>query len=214
MIDIVIQYLEALIVSYGPLGLFLAAITEEIIAPIPSSFVILSGGFAFLGGQPIGVYELAKLSIQVALPIAVGLTLGSLFWYGLARRLGRPILIKVGPYVGLSISEVERVEAWMQKSIADNAVLFISRAIPFMPALAVNLASGILRFPIFQYIYITFLATFLKAVILGFLGWQAGSLYREYSALFQKIEVWVLVFLLICLAVFIWYRRRKMRGQA
>ncbi len=195
--------------AYGSFGLFIAAITEELIAPIPSSFVILTGGFVFLGGQPIGVYEVLKLSIVVALPIAAGLTLGSLFWYGLARRLGRPFIIKIGPYIGLSVLEVEKVETWMHKSIADNTVLFLSRAIPVMPALAVNLASGVLRFPLSQYIPITFLATFFKAVVLGFLGWQAGSLYREYSALFQKIEIWVLVFLLISVVIFIWYRRRK-----
>ena len=46
-----IIYLETILMVYGPLGVFLASIIEEIIAPIPSTLVIMGTSFLILNEQ-------------------------------------------------------------------------------------------------------------------------------------------------------------------
>ena len=48
MFSDLISYLHSLIVSMGALGVFLGVIIEEVIAPIPSSVVIMGAAFLMI----------------------------------------------------------------------------------------------------------------------------------------------------------------------
>ena len=55
MLESAILFIEKIVITHGVWGLFLAGIIEEIIAPIPSSVVIMGGGFIILGGQEVSL---------------------------------------------------------------------------------------------------------------------------------------------------------------
>ena len=209
MISSIVAFLEDIIVAYGAPGLFLAAFIEEVIAPIPSTLVMMTGGFFFLSGSPITGDALFLLLTKVALPIGFGLTLGSFVWYGIPYLFGKPVLERMGPWFGLSWGDVEKLEGIMRNTWVDNAILFIARALPVFPAVAINVFCGLVRFPAWQYLLITFPASVLRAFLVGFFGWQIGSVYEEYAVIVDRLQNLVFIFLLLIVGLFVLYRMWK-----
>ena len=50
MFQTLVQHIEPLIQAYGALGVFLASVTEEMIAPIPSTIVVFTAGLVLTHG--------------------------------------------------------------------------------------------------------------------------------------------------------------------
>jgi membrane protein DedA with SNARE-associated domain len=94
----IILYLENILFVYGPLGVFIASIIEEVIAPIPSTLVIMGTSFIVLKGAVISIDAFLKLFLNIVLPASLGVTIGSLFVYGIAY-------LQVSPFwsVGVNI---------------------------------------------------------------------------------------------------------------
>ncbi|MEX0916872.1 MAG: hypothetical protein WDZ44_02105, partial [Candidatus Spechtbacterales bacterium] len=68
---------------------------------------------------------------------------------------------------------------------------------------------GLLRIDVKKYIIFTFLGTLVRATFLGFIGWQAGSLYTEYSVYIDTLERVGVVAIAIGAVIFFLYRRQK-----
>ncbi|MEK7552271.1 MAG: VTT domain-containing protein [Patescibacteria group bacterium] len=206
MISQLVIFAENLFVTYGAWGVFLASIVEEVIAPIPSSLVIMGAGFSFMDGLPINVSSLGYLMMFVVLPATIGVTIGSLFIYTLAYFAGKPFLKKYGKYVGVSWQSVEETEAKFASKQADSLTLFALRAVPIVPSVVISALSGIMRISILKYIICTFLGTFIRATILGIVGWQAGSLYKIYAEQIDLAENAIIIGLIVIFLAYIGYR--------
>lgn len=201
------QHLADWITHYGALGAFLAAFTEEVIVPIPSALVMLSAGFFILGTQAVSGASLISLFTQVAIPIALGLTLGSLVTYGLAYRFGRPAIERWGKYFYVSWSDVEKLEKYLNRGWADEIVFFSLRLVPVIPSIVINIFSGLTRLPVLKYILLTFFGILIRAYAVSLLGWQIGGAFYKYSQYFNKLEDLGLIILLAIL-VFFWWRKK------
>ncbi|MEK7650301.1 MAG: VTT domain-containing protein [Patescibacteria group bacterium] len=201
------QHLADWITHYGALGAFLAAFTEEVIVPIPSALVMLSAGFFILGAQAISGASLLALLTQVAIPVALGLTLGSLVTYGLAYRLGKPAIERWGRYVGVSWLEIEQLQGRFHRGRADELVFFGLRLVPVIPSVVINIFSGLTRLPVTRYILLTFFGIVVRAYVVSFFGWQIGGAFYKYSQYFNKLEDLGLIILLAIL-VFFWWRKK------
>lgn len=205
MIADLINLITEVILPYGPLGVFIAALLEEVIAPIPSAVVQLASGFFFLSGgiDTVWVYNFVCI---ILIPISLGVSFGSLVVYGLAYSLGKPALIKWGKFFGVSWEEVKQLDTWFESSVADEIGLFILRTIPIIPSVAVSAAYGLVRFNIFKYIVITFMGTLVRAGILAVVGWQVGGVYLRYAEIIGRFESFVLFSGIVCVGLFILYR--------
>lgn len=201
------QHLADWITHYGALGAFLAAFTEEVIVPIPSALVMLSAGFFILGTQAVSGVTLLALFTQVAIPIALGLTLGSLVTYGLAYRFGRPAIERWGKYFYVSWNDVEKLEKYLNRGWADEIVFFGLRLIPIVPSVVVNIFSGLTRLKIAKYILLTFFGILIRAYAVSFFGWQIGGAFYKYNQYFNKLEDLGLVAVVLILAGFWWYKK-------
>ncbi|HPX77886.1 MAG TPA: membrane-associated protein, partial [Methanobacterium sp.] len=120
MFEDIILYLENVLLVYGPLGVFLASIIEEIIAPIPSTLVILGTSFIILKGAVISPETVFSLFINVVLPASLGVTLGSVLVYGLAYYLGKELIDRWGKYLGVSWEYIEKVQDKFQEGRSDK----------------------------------------------------------------------------------------------
>ncbi len=98
MLEKLIQVTQSIISGGGPAGVFAAAPLEEIVFFIPSPIVPMAAGFFLLSPQ-VELAEAANRAIlQVALPVALGLTLGSLVPYCICYFGGRPAFEKWGRF--------------------------------------------------------------------------------------------------------------------
>lgn len=199
--DLILNFVQTHILPLGGIGVFFASIFEEIVAPIPSTVVIFGAGLLFISG-PVDLEEIIRLFAIVVFPAAAGVTLGSLFVYGIAYYAGRPILLKWGKWLGLSWGDVEKLQEKFAKGTFDDWALLFLRAIPILPSVAISAFCGLVRFPIKPYLICTFLGTAVKATFLGLAAWQFGELYADYAKLLLTSEKIVLGFVVIVLILF------------
>ncbi len=199
MIDSALQFIELVLIPLGVFGVFMATFLEEVIAPIPSALVLTLAGFIFLQG-PFSTDLLLKLIFVVVLPSALGVTIGSFFIYGIAYWSGKPVLEKWGKWLGLSWTDVEKIQTKFDGTKKDEIILFVLRTIPIIPSVAISAFFGLVRFNVKKYFILTFLGTCIRSFILGLVGWQVGALYHTYADKISHIEKYV--FLGFGLAIF------------
>ena len=187
----------------------MASIIEEIIAPIPSTLVIMGSSFLILKGYPIAVDSIMRLLIYVVLPASAGVTLGSLFVYAIGYFLGSPFIKRWGKYMGVSWDDIEKAEGRFSSGQSDNLILFTLRAVPVVPSVAISIFCGFIRYRLRDYITFTFMGSLVRGFVLGILGWQFGMLYLEISQQISFLEELVLLVLVIALAFYLYWRKTK-----
>jgi len=144
-------------------GIFLAALLETIIPPIPTLAVFPTAGFlASQQGIPlIGLIPMILLG-------AIGATIGTSSIYFIALKLGRIVLLRYLKYVKVSESKLTRVEVWFEK-YGDKAV-FLGRMIPLMREM-ISVPAGLLKMKIPKFIIYTFA---------GSCVWSTGTILSGY----------------------------------
>jgi membrane protein DedA with SNARE-associated domain len=138
---------------------------ESTLVPIPSEVIIPPAAYlAYTQGQ-----------FSVAGVIAAG-TLGS--WLGAtvmywgSRWLGRPVVLRLGPYVGVAAAKIEMAEAWSARY--GWAGVFFSRLLPVIRHL-IGIPVGILRMDYRGYAAATLAGSLLWTSVLAWLGTAVGE---------------------------------------
>ncbi|MES2213774.1 MAG: VTT domain-containing protein [Patescibacteria group bacterium] len=160
------EFLRHLILEpgiWGAVGLFLVSGIDEIIAPIPSS-LILVGELLFLK-NPITIETLNQLVFFVGFPIALGTTIGSFVIYGAAYAGGRPALEGLKTRLRLKGDQFEKFEGRFQNNWYDELLFLFFRAVPLMPTMPVTLVAGIIRMKPWKYALLTFIGIFIRVMI-------------------------------------------------
>ena len=172
-LESLIELITTLIEDYLFLGVFLAALIETIIPPIPTMAVFPTAGF-IAAQNGLGLPELFLLGILGGL----GASIGSTVIYLIALKLGRTALLKYLKYVKVSEKKLTKVEQWFQK-YGDKAVLF-GRMIPVFREM-ISIPAGLLKMR---------LAKFLAYTILGSCGWSITLIFIGYYFGIASIEFW------------------------
>ena len=149
--------------DYLYVGVFLAALIETIIPPIPTMAVFPTAGF-IASQNGLGLIELFFLGISGGL----GASIGSTIIYLIALKLGRTALLKYLKYVKVSEKKLRKVEQWFQK-YGDKAVLF-GRMIPVFREM-ISIPAGLLKMK---------MPKFLAYTILGSCGWSMTLIFIGY----------------------------------
>jgi membrane protein DedA with SNARE-associated domain len=202
-----ILYLESMLLAYGPIGVLMGSIVEEIIAPIPSTLIIMGTSFIVLKGAAINPETLITLFTGVMLPASIGVTIGSAVIYILSYYLGKEFIDRWGKYLGVSWSNITKAQKRFEKGRSDEILLFTVRAVPVVPSIAINVFCGFIRYDIKKFLVITFTGTMVRAFILGFLGWQFGSLYQSISTQISYLEELSLVVIVVIVLVYLLYQK-------
>lgn len=213
MISHLIELIRDVILPYGAIGVFFASIIEEVIAPIPSAFVLTASGFFLIPHGPL-FESLWAIVITIAIPGALGVTIGSLFVYGIAYTYGKPALLRWGKYLGITWEEVEKFEKRFEKGYIDEIALFTARALPLIPSVVISSFCGLVRMPLKEYVLYSFLGTIIRGLFLGFIGWQVGDVYKKIATYLDAAEKFIFLFLFMAFLLFMGHRvyRRRMQG--
>jgi len=202
MIEYLVHFLQINILPWGALGVFVASVIEEVIAPIPSALVMTMSGFILVSG-PVSVKAILAIIFKVALPAALGVTIGSYVIYFAARFGGKFSIERWGKYLGLYWTDMEKLQNRLSGTRKDELIIGIARVIPIVPSVAISAFCGILEMNVFKYFIISFVGVFFRGIILGILGWQVGNVYEKYAQTISSIENVVLLSTIFAIGLFV-----------
>ncbi len=148
-------------------GIFLAALIETIIPPIPTLAIFPTAGFlASQQGVPlIGVIPMIILG-------ATGATIGTSAIYFVALKLGRVVLLRYLKYVKVSEKKLERVEIWFEKY--GDITVFLGRMIPVMREM-ISVPAGLLKMRIPKFVLYTFAGSCVWSALTILSGYYFGE---------------------------------------
>ena len=168
-----VEWVTSLLAEHLYAGVFIAAIIETVIPPIPTMAVFPTAGF-LASQNNFELYQVILLGIIGGL----GASIGSTVIYLIALKLGRVALLRYLRYVKVSEKKLTRVENWFQK-YGDKAVLF-GRMIPVFREM-VSIPAGLLKMKF---------AKFLTYTILGSCGWSITLILVGYYFGNAALEFW------------------------
>jgi membrane protein DedA with SNARE-associated domain len=211
MINAFINYIQSIVVGYGTLGIFVAALIEQIIVFIPSSFVPITAGFFILPAYGLFLDVLWKSIYTIALPVAFGTALGSLIFYFLGYLGGKPIIEKTKKWFGLNWEDVEKIKKKLDNSRSDELTLFILWTLPILPTVVIAVSCGIFHYSLLKHILLTISGIFLRATAMSMVGWQMGELYYIAVKRIEFIENYLLIafgLLILVGVIFLFYKKQ------
>jgi membrane protein DedA with SNARE-associated domain len=176
------QFSDWYLATLGQGGYWLIAALmalESTFVPIPSEVIIPPAAYlAHTQGQ--------LSTVGIVLAGTVGSWLGASLMYWASRWLGRPIVMRIGPYVGVAAAKIELAEQWSARY--GWAGVFFSRLLPVIRHL-IGIPVGILRMDFRWYALATLAGSLLWCSVLAWLGETigrhpellAGSLHRFFA---------------------------------
>jgi membrane protein DedA with SNARE-associated domain len=193
-------YLSALESGGYPLIAFLMAL-ESSIVPLPSEVVIPPAAYV---AHSRGVMSLTGIVTAGT----IGSWIGATLMYLVARRLGRPLLMRYGRYFTITPEKIERAEAWSARFGA--AGIFVSRLLPVIRHL-IGIPAGIVRMPYGWYSLATLAGSALWCSVLAWVGVTAGQDPELMSGSLHRISLWVGGLMLFLAALYYLFVHRYMR---
>jgi membrane protein DedA with SNARE-associated domain len=149
--------------GYWLIGALMAL--ESTFVPIPSETIIPPAAYL---ARTQGEFSLAG----VVLAGAAGSWIGAAVMYWAARWLGRPLVLRLGPYLGMPAAKIELAERWMARYGWPG--VFFSRLLPVIRHL-IGIPGGILRLDFRWYSAATLAGSLLWCSVLAWLGSTVGS---------------------------------------
>jgi len=155
-----VELAASLLARAGLPGLFLLAVAELLLAPIPGEAVLALAGFLASRGV-VGLAEAVLVG-------TLGNLAGALAEYWLGLRVARPALLKLGKYLMVSERDLEAAEEFFRRRGAP--AVFLGRFVPGVRSL-MGFPAGMARMnPV----------VFAAATFAGSLPWNAAFAYAGY----------------------------------
>lgn len=213
MLSSIVNSTESFIISNVSLAVFLGCILEQIIVPIPASLIVLSSTFLVMKGASLSVASLGTLIIKIVIPASLGITIGSLVYYTLAYKLGRPFIERTSKYLGVSLEDIDNIEKQVDESRYDDFFIFLGRCFPVIPSIAINLFCGLIRYDLKKYLITTFAGSAVQIFGWGLVAWFSGNLYLALEDKISFLGNVVLVIIVVVVVAFIINKRRKKESE-
>lgn len=171
---------------------------ESTLVPIPSEVIIPPAAFlAHTQGQ------LSVLGVILAGTLGSWVGAGIMYWG--SRWLGRPLVMRLGPYVGVATAKIEMAEAWSARYGWPGVVL--SRLLPVIRHL-IGIPAGILRMDFRWYSLATLAGSFVWTSVLTWLGWTLGDHPELFNGPLHRFFLVVLAVGVLLAALYYAFVRR------
>jgi uncharacterized membrane protein YdjX (TVP38/TMEM64 family) len=163
--------------GYGLILLFTILVIQVIVAAVPGHLIMLAGGYLY-GFLP------------AFFVIHTSTVLASQFAYWLARRYGRPVVVKLAP--------ATVVEKWTGRAERQGTIFFIfSFILPIFPSDVMNFVAGLSGLAPRKFLTANFVGRFPTSVLFALLG--------AYGL--QVSPIVVIIAAVFTIAVFILWRK-------
>jgi membrane protein DedA with SNARE-associated domain len=193
-----VKWMVGTVGRLGYPGIFALMFLESSFFPFPSEVVI-----------PPAAYLAAKGQMNVYLVVLMG-TLGSiggaLFNYYLSLYLGRPMVLRLGRYVGLTKEKYAKSEHYFRRH--GEISTFIGRLIPGIRQY-ISLPAGLARMSVPRFVLFTGLGAGIWVAVLAWIGWFVGNNEELVTNYVNRSLGYILVFIVMLVIAYVWWHRRQ-----
>jgi membrane protein DedA with SNARE-associated domain len=203
-VSYVLDAVTSWISIYGYPGAFLAALLETIFPPMPSELVFPLIGFT-AQSKGLGLEN----AIGMAIVGALGSTVGSIAIYFVALKLGKTVFLRLGKYIRMGESELNKSEKWFEHHGA--IAVFAGRMAPGIREI-ISIPAGISKMNLSKFILFTFSGSLIWCVSLTLVGYYIGDAWNklvEGSGVFNIISIAIIVGILGILGYHYYHKRHK-----
>ncbi len=188
---------------------FIGALVEEVIAPIPSPLVMMLAG-SISASQSISLLFILVL----ALIGAFSKTIGSFVIYMIADKAEDIIISKFGKFLGVSRSDTEGLGKFLGEGKREGLAIFLMRAIPVMPTAPVSVIAGLIKVNLRSYLLSTFLGLIVRNSIYLYLGYTSLGALESLNEGFDSLEnIGYLVLAVFAGMALLWMYRKRQQGS-
>ncbi len=198
-----VALIVAIVNKVGYPGLIVGMFLESSFFPFPSEVIIPPAGYLASQG---------KLSLGLVILFGLlGSLLGALFNYWLALKLGRPLLLRLGRYFGLTAKGYAKAEGYLRRHGAIGT--FVGRLIPGLRQY-ISLPAGLARMALGQFALFTALGAGIWTAILAYLGYFIGENQALLRPYLREVTIYTAIGLaVIVLAYILILRLRRQRAR-
>jgi membrane protein DedA with SNARE-associated domain len=194
--------MESFLAAHGIYAIILLGFLEAACVPIPSEVTFGFGGvLAYQGhlnlAQVIIIGSLAELA-------------GSYASYYVGRRGGRPLVHKLGRYVLVTESDVNRAERFLEGRGA--WAVSVGRMLPFVRAFT-SIVAGLVRLPALRFGILSLIGTVIYAAALSSIGYGLGSAWESVNKGLTVVGYILFALIVVALVGFVAYRLRQFRRE-
>jgi len=195
--------MESLLISGGYAALVLFGFLEAAGIPVSSEITFgFAGVLAYQGHLNLGLVIIIGTLAELA---------GSYASYAVGRVGGRPLVQRLGRYVLVTESDVDRAERFLEGRGA--WAIPVGRMLPFVRAFT-SIVAGLLRVPPIRFGILSLIGTVLYAVTVTSLGYALGSAWQSVSHGLSVLGYVVFAVIVVAIVGFIAYRWRQYRREA
>lgn len=207
----IIQYLEKMS-QHVPLEVFtiVGTFLEEVIAPIPSPFVLTTAGsITAAQSKPLSYI------LFISLLGAISKTLGGLLLYVISDKAEDFLFSKFGKFIGVTQGEIEKIGKYLNGGWRDKVVLFVLRALPIAPSSPISITCGLIKLNIKTFLVTTFFGTIIRNLAylyLGYTGLAAADSVASGLQTGESIGQIVVIVGIVSLLTWGYSKRKKLFG--
>jgi broad specificity phosphatase PhoE/membrane protein DedA with SNARE-associated domain len=194
--------------QHVPLEVFTVVGTflEELIAPLPSPFVLTTAGtITKAQGKALGYI------LFISVLAAISKTFGGWILYKITDKLEDFFTSKVGKFIGVNSGDIEKIGGYFNGTKRDGVILFIMRSLPIVPSSPISITSGLIKINMKTFIISTFLGTIIRNLCYLYLGYTGLAASEEIINGLNKSETIgeIVVIILIIVALLWGYKQRN-----
>jgi membrane protein DedA with SNARE-associated domain len=194
--------MEHYLTEYGIYAIIVLGFLEACCLPIPSEVTFGFGGVLAYRGH----LNLAEVIIIGSLAELAG----SYASYYIGRRGGRPLVNKLGRYVLVTESDVNRAERFLEGRGA--WAVSVGRMLPFVRAFT-SIVAGLIRLPALRFGILSLIGTVIYASALASIGYGLGSAWESVNKGLTVVGYILFALIVVAIVGFVAYRLRQFRRE-
>ncbi|TWU04936.1 DedA family protein [Stieleria varia] len=172
--------------EFGALGVGLLMLVENIFPPIPSEIVMPWSGYSVSQGD--------NSFIAVVAAGSIGSFAGAMFWYYLARWIGKDRLSRWirghGAWLTITPNDLDRVESWFERW--GSVAVLVCRLVPGVRTL-ISVPAGFSTMSTLRFSLMTAIGVVIWTTLLAVIGWWLGDNYADLAGPLSWVSTLVIV---------------------
>jgi membrane protein DedA with SNARE-associated domain len=194
--------MQHFLISAGYAALILFGVLEA--ACIPVSSEVTFGFAGVLAGQ-------GKLNLALVIVLGtVAEMVGSYVSYYVGRKGGRPLVDRLGRYVLITQSDVDRAERFMTGR--GIWAVPVGRMLPFVRAFT-SIVAGLVDIPPARFGVLSLIGTAIYATVLSAIGYSVAGTWNTISNSMSMAGYILAAILVVAIVGFVVYRFREFRKE-